>query len=251
MTETVKRLDPMKDVMHYELLKVAHMLVEREQNDYYWSKVPNPKRPVGQVRHEVARQWATFVVPALGLAAAGAQYGLKGLMVGFPVAWAAGFLMDKWLQRDIDRKLKGDMNVDRGRYKAVKWLAEQMGMRRDEVTLQVIYKMNEDYKVVTQRMKEEEARQQAAQAAAEARANERRRRNRFTRRDGVAAAAATGLAGGVAYAQEAYAPEDDYSAPVDMPSMFPDVNPTSGLPMIQGSPIDVGGNVFGTGGFMD
>jgi hypothetical protein len=136
------RMDPINDVMPYELLKVAHYLVERGQNEGYWTNVAVPVRPDGWRRFEVVQQLATFVIPMLGLNWASLHYGLKGLLLGVPVAGVIGFLLDLWLEKSIDAKMRFEWKRDAGRYRAVKWLCQQMGMRPEEVTLDIIHKMN-------------------------------------------------------------------------------------------------------------
>ncbi|WP_080421047.1 hypothetical protein [Burkholderia ubonensis] len=238
-TNTVTRRDPMKEVMPYELLEVAHKLMAHGQNKAYWDAVPVPKRPVGQVRFEVARQVSTFAVPLAGLAGAWMGWGLKGLLLGLPVAWLTGYLLDKKLERDIDRKWRRDIDIDRGRYNAVKWLSEQMGMARDEITLPVIYKMAEDFRVVDSERRAEAARLEAAQQAAEAKTTRRRR----VRAGAVGAAAVA--AGGVVYAAGTYAKDAEPSEPY-APVNIPVVNPANGFPMLPGNAVDVAGNPFGT-----
>ena len=234
---TVTRRDPMKEVMPYELLEVAHKLLVRGQNKAYWNAVPVPKRPVGQVRFELARQVSTFAVPLVGLAVATLAWGLKGLLLGLPVAWLTGYLLDGKLERDIDRKWRRDLEIDRGRYNAVKWLAEQMGMARDEITLPVIYKMAEDFRTV-ETVRRAEA---AAALAAQTQAQTERRRRRV--RAGAAGAAIA--AGGAAFAADtSYKHDDDdsYGHTFEVPV----VNPANGFPMMPGNATDVAGNAFGT-----
>ena len=234
---TVTRRDPMKEVMPYELLEVAHKLLVRGQNKAYWNAVPVPKRPVGQVRYEVARQIATFAVPLFGLGVATLAWGLKGLLLGLPVAWLAGYLLDRQLERDIQRKFVSDIKIDSGRYNAVKWLAEQMGMAREEITLPVIYKMAEDFRTV-ETVRRAEA---AAALAAQTQAQTDRRRRRV--RAGAAGAAIA--AGGAAFAADtSYKHDDDdsYGHTFEVPV----VNPANGFPMMPGNATDVAGNAFGT-----
>ncbi|KVP16973.1 hypothetical protein WJ84_01490 [Burkholderia ubonensis] len=229
----------MKEVMPYELLEVAHKLMVQGQNKAYWNAVPMPKRPVGQVRYEVTRQVSTFAVPLAGLAGAWMVWGLKGLVLGLPVAWLTGYLLDKKLERDINRKWRRDIDIDRGRYNAVKWLSEQMGMARDEITLDVIYKMADDFRVVDSQRRAEAARIEAAQKAAQARAPRRRVRA------GAAGAAAVAAAG-VAYAAETHVADSHEDDAPYAPVNIPVVNPANGLPMLPGNAIDVAGNPFGT-----
>lgn len=233
---TVTRRDPMKEVMPYELLEVAHSLLVNKQNKAYWDNEPTPKRPLGVVRFEVARQIGTFAVPLFGLALAYMAWGSKGLLFGLPVAWALGYLLDKQLAAAVYKQWLRDVKLDSGRYNAVKWLAEQMGVAREEITLPVIYKMAEDFRTVDSARRAEAARAEAARAAA-------MRGSRRRVRAGEAGAAAAATAGGAA--QAASVTYEDYDSPVPE-IQFPTVNPANGLPMLPGNAIDIQGNPFGT-----
>lgn len=233
--QTTNRLDPMTNVMHYNLLEVAHSLMARRQNRAYWDAVPVPRRPVGQVRYEVARQVSTFVVPLLGLVWAYWDFGLKGLLLGLPVAWFAGFMLDKWLQSAINKKCRRDEKIDSGRYRATKFLAAQMGMAPRDITLPIIYKMAEDFRVVDSLKRAAEAKAEAERKDAIARSV---RRPPY---EGSAAepSATTGAVIADTYVEQ-YDDEPAYS-------YLGGFNPNTGLPMIEGMPIDVAGNQFGTG----
>lgn len=242
--EQVTRRDPMNDVMPFELLKVAHILVEAGQKTAYWEAVKKPKRPIGQVRFEVARQVATFAVPFAGLAYTWQAHGLRGLLVALPVAALTGYLLDWQLQRAITKKMRSDENIDKGRYRAVKWLAEQMGLPEEDVTLEVIVKMDQDYLKVKAIIDQKQAALYAAKRAAEDE-DTRRRRARKARIEEVALAATGGTAAAAAMAYMATAQaDDDYVAPAI--DTGPLVNPANGMPMVPGGAIDVMGNTFGT-----
>lgn len=253
-----KRRDPLNDVMPYELLRVAHSLIESGQNERYWAQVPVPKRPVGQVRFEVMRQIATFVVPIVGLLAAWTGYGVMGVLLGLPVAWLMGFLLDMQLGRAIDRKLLRDKKIDVGRYRAVKWLSEQMGIRAEEVTLDVIRKMDKDF-IIVQRIIDEKLAKMHAESTPRA-ATTASVRRRFGNSSETAfgnhtSGADAHHAGNVDSGQVDYAPahnpselnithdaSEDYMPYEDYGTT---INPASNLPMIQGTCIDIHGNPFG------
>jgi hypothetical protein len=231
---TTTRLDPMNNVMPYELLKAAHELMLRRPNQGYWVAVPVPKRPVGQVRFEVARQVATFAVPLLGLAMVYLAFGLKALVFGLPVAWAVGFLLDLQLKKAIARRTVHDLDIDRGRYNTVNYLAKHMGMAPSEVTLEVIHKMAADFRMVDAPIRAAAEREEADRKAAIARS--------VSRRGGRGNAAA-----GVAAAATSTADAAD-----ELPFAYlGNFNPTTGLPMMPGTTLDVHGNGFGTGSLVD
>lgn len=231
---TTTRLDPMNNVMPYELLKAAQDLMLRHPNQAYWVAVPVPKRPVGQVRNEVARQVATFAVPLLGLAIAYLALGLKALVLGLPVAWAVGALLDFWLKKDIASRRVHDQEIDRGRYNTVNYLAKHMGMAPSEVNLDVIHKMAADFRMVDAPIRAAKDRADADRKAAIVRS---------VSRGGARGAAAAGVA--VAAASTADAADE-------LPFAYlGNVNPTTGLPMMPGTMLDVHGNGFGTGSLVD
>jgi hypothetical protein len=240
MTENnVTRLDPMNTVVHYELLRVAHMLMVKKQNLRYWERVRNPIRPVGRVRNEVARQVSTFLVPLLFLGLAVFTHHLLGLLIGVPVAWFIGFALDRMLTRAISAKLKRDIQIDSGRYRAVMWLSKQMGMAPDEITLPVIYKMAEDFRKVDSKMKADEAQAEADRDAALA-----QRRRRIRAGAGGAAAAAGHAHSGDR--QSATPDSDMYDGVPYTSAPGYSVNPASGFPMNPGGVTDTMGNLFGT-----
>ena len=227
------RLDPMHEVLHYELLKVAHALMVKKQNKPYWDAVPKPKAPIGQIRHEVARQVATFAVPLAGLAWTGAAYGLTAVLLALPLAWLVGFLLDKNLESAISRKLRRDEQIDRGRYRATKWLSEQMGIRPEDITLPMLYKMAADFRAVDSRLCAEALRAEAARKAAIA-ASVRQRGYRDAEDDDDTSA-------GVSATRQ-----HDYSEDEEEFDYYPAFNPATGLPMMGGnSSFDVGGHVYG------
>lgn len=247
----------MNDVMPFELLKVAHDLIERGQNESYWTNVAVPVRPDGRLRFEAAQQLATFAIPLLGLRWAWLHYGLEGLLLGIPVAWFIGFLLDLWLERSIDANMRRDRKRDAGRYRAVKWLCQQMSMRPEEVTLDVIRKMDKDYVAVKYVIDTELARRAAEQKAASSTAGARRRHGMSSDTGRYERTAVGTVQDTVDYASYevnhtpaysadevaiSYDSHDDYMAEHDYGTT---INPASNLPMVGGTGIDVQGNSFG------
>lgn len=238
---TTTRLDPLNNVMPYELLTVAHKLLARGQSEAQWAKAPVPARPLGKVHFEVARQVATFAVPLLMLVWAYMTYGLKGALLAVPAAWLTGFLLDKQLEADITVTTRREVKLDAGRYRAVTWLCAQMGLRPEEVTLAILRKMDKDYIIVTKLLADKLVKHEAAKRAAKAAREERdaRRADRF----GSDAA----VAGAAAVVADTYfdGEDDDYeAAQVGSAGML--INPDSGLLMMPNTLMDIGGNAFGT-----
>lgn len=249
------RLDPLNSVLPYEMLKTAHSLIARGQNEHYWMSVPVPRRPLGRLPLEVVQQAATFVTPLVGLSWAYQHHGLQGLLYGLPVAWFTGFLLDRRLDRAIRAKARRDQKLDAGRYNALKWLSEQMGMRREEVTLDVIRKMDKDFVIVQRIIHEREAQIGAKRKAVATAVQSPHRRSHdghVTTDSNVQAAAA---AYGVEYAAAADVVFNDaltYHAPTAefyVSNTVPSFNFASGLPMIEGTCIDIHGNMLGTNEF--
>jgi hypothetical protein len=238
-------LDPLNHVMHYELLKVAHSLVKRGQNESYWTNMPVPVRPIGKLRFEVAQQVATFAVPLLGWHWAYLHYGLKGLLLGIPVAWLTGCLLDLRLDCAIKAQARREEKRDAGRYRAVKWLCEQMGMRPEEVTLGVIHKMDKDYTIVQRLIDEKMAKYQAEQAAAKAEAR-RRRRSRQESEDSEDSNPSGTAITVTGYSYDSRDDDEDLGWGNAAPSYQSPFNPATGLPMVGNTFLDVGGNAYGT-----
>lgn len=257
-TPPATRLDPINYVMHYELLKVAHSLVKRGQDESYWTNMPVPVRPLGRLRFEVAQQVATFAVPLLGWHWAYLHYGLKGLLLGMPAAWLTGWLLDLRLDYAIEAQARREEKRDAGRYRAVKWLCEQMGMRPEEVTLGVIHKMDKDFVIVQRIIDEKMAKLQTEKKAAAAAAVQvrRLRSSSDTEHDRHSAVSvAHSGADHISYeaddgmpTYEPFEVDTAYSfADAYMPAEYynPTINPASGLPMIENTCFDVHGNTFG------
>lgn len=239
-TKTVTRLDPLNTVVHYELLRVAHMLMVKKQNFAYWQGVPYPKRPIGRVRHEVARQVSVFAIPFLMLMLGWVIYHGLGLLVSVPLAWLVGFVLDKLLTRAISEKLQRDIRIDSGRYRAVMWLSTHMGMAPDEITLPVIYKMAADYRDVATKLL-------AAEAAQKARVAATRRPPARSDDDGYAdTRSPNGSSTSAESSSSNYVEDDDWNDRYSYPEHHIAVNPASGWPMNPGGITDTMGNLYGT-----
>lgn len=246
------RLDPLNDVMPYEMLKVAHSLIVKGQSEHYWMSVPTPQNPVGKLPFEVAQQVATFAGPLVTLVWAYQHHGMQGLLLGMPFAWFAGFLLDRRLERAIETQARHDRKLDAGRFYAVKWLSEQMGMRSEEVTLDVIRKMDKDFTIV-QRIIDERVVQIAANKKAAATTFPSPRpisQGGYVSTDSsaysVAAAHGTEYPAVVDVANHDSPTYLTSTTEYDLPYTELAFNPVSGLPMIEGTGIDIHGNMLGT-----
>lgn len=232
---TTTRRDPLDCVVDFDLLEMVNTLVQRDQNVDYWAKVRTPKCPDGSVRFEAVRQVLVFAVPAAITAAAFMAFDWKVALLATPVAAVVGYVQDHLLTKAIAKQRAADEDLDRGRYRASLYIAERLGLTVEEIDPVRMMKMYQDYLVVKPlrdanilEMRKQEARERAKRPSR--RFDEDRDSGRRSN--------------GHRYASEGSTRSfDDYApAPVNMPG----VNPVSGLPLIEGTFVDVGGNAYGT-----
>lgn len=140
-----KRRDPMKEIVDFDCLEAAHMLVLAKQDEAYWKTHAVPQRPMGVVRHEALRQVLTFVLPLLLMSVAFVLYGVRGLLAAAPLGWLVGYLWDRQLCKAIAAKLTREEDLDRGRFKRVAFLSERLGLKPEDITLAMVQKMSADY----------------------------------------------------------------------------------------------------------
>ncbi|MBR8283923.1 hypothetical protein [Burkholderia vietnamiensis] len=232
---TRTKIDPLTTVVDYDLLRLANDLMELKQNLAYWREVPVPRRPLGRVRFEAARQLATFLLPALGYVGAALAFGWLPALWGLPAYLLLGVLLDRQLTSAIARQLAKEKDLDRGRYAATQILCECLGLSPEEVNIKRVLKMYKDFQVVEYRRQEAAEQQMEADAAAQAKADQE-----------AAAARRVQGAGHRRWRDARDTGRDDASTPITPVTTLPQLNPHSGLPMIEGTVIDVHGNVYGT-----
>lgn len=231
-----------------EVGKLAYDLIRRgEQKWEYWRDAPDPYPILGFVRFEWAYQLATFLVPLALMVYARHEFGWRGVSLVFPVAWALGFGIDRHLAKLIDKAETRERCVDNGRYRVTSAIAIELGIQRKEVTLPLMDALYVDYKE-----------QAEAKARHEAEIERRTRQilyeMRIGKRDenGDQSSAYVGR-------RNAWGADEDATTGYEAPPMheddppetptfdsYPGVNPSSGLPMISGTSIDVGGHAFGS-----
>lgn len=254
------KLKSLTNPVSFDALAIAHRMHVQGQNAWYWKTYPRPFRPDGIARFEKQRQAATFLVPLIGLTVATIAFGFDSLVYSVPAAAIAGFLIDFDLKRAQNKRLKQDLNLDRGRFEGTIRLIHELGLRPEAITLDLVEEMEAAYQAEIAKRELHEKNKQEASARNHAMLVEATRR--LTARQaagappldysgrGHATAAAAGVAAaasGVTFADVADA--DGVIDPVHIEfdeSPMIHVNPASGLPMMT-SAIDVGGNVFGTG----
>lgn len=244
-----------------------------------WQRGEVPPRPLGVVRHEVARQVATFAVPALVLLVGGLVGGVDGLLMALMPALFAGWLNDRWLQSSIARQRAAEEVVDlggrakpgtffaaldeetKGRYALVRELAYRLEVPMQAVTPKLVEDFAQRYmaqskKLVATYVAQEDAKeaerreQQLAREAHEWEVAYRKRQRKI-----AAVAAATGLATDevteevVARHERQQRADEAEAFAIAHPELWDldlGVNVASGLPMISGTPYDAGGNIYGT-----
>lgn len=263
---TTKRRDPLTEVVDIDSLKAASRLAAEltPEREAAWAANPVQEAPDARAPFERTRQVLTFLLPVTlfaclvfllpqhpvfpilkELVTTLLQTSPTAVDVGYAVfvtvlAFGLGALLDMNLQRDI-RAARDRMSFEFKRYRVTRELAERLNLALAEITLERVKKMARDYPQVEAHLKAYfEARHSDATIREAAReANERYRR----RSQGGAAAAGAAAAG-------AYSVDADTGEIFNYDHYGPTVNPASGLPMMgNNAPLDVAGNVFGTGGF--
>lgn len=254
--EKGKRIDPLKTIVDQDLLRIASDLYRLKQNEAYWKDVPVPTRPLGKVRGETAFQVGVFALPVLAYLVAGLRFGFAHALWGLPLCYAVFTVLEKTLLKVIMKTRYAEEDRDRGRYAFTKILGERLGLNPEEVTLAVVRKMAADFGILVLfgRNLTEEAKADLMTRAYKiedltkrldfvcAQLVETQHFQPAPKKSAPAANVApqTSLRPSTA-AVAAAAYEDEDGSP------FPSVNTMTGLPMIQGTPFDVGGNVFGQG----
>jgi len=263
---TTPRRDPLTEVVDIDSLKAASRLAAEltPEREAAWAANPVQEAPDARAPFERTRQVLTFLLPVTlffclvflppqhpvfplltALVATLLQTSVTAVEVGYSVlvillAFGLGRLLDMHLQRDI-RVARERMSFEFKRYRITRELAERLNLALAEITLDRVKKMARDYPQVEAHLKAYfEARHSEATIREAAReANERYRRRAQT---GAVAAGATAAA--------AYGVDANTGEVFDYNHYAPSINPASGLPMIdRHGPLDVAGNVYGTGGF--
>ncbi|MBR8283919.1 hypothetical protein [Burkholderia vietnamiensis] len=135
-------------------------------NRDYWRDVKVPRRPLGRVRFEVTRQFATFVLLVLAYVGAAHAFGWGTALWGL----SAYLLLDRQLTAAIARQRAKDEDLDRGRYAATRLLCDYFGITPEEVNVALLVKLFKAFQVANARRQDEAALK--AEAAAQARADQ-------------------------------------------------------------------------------
>lgn len=255
------RIDPLKTIVDPDLLRMASDLYRLNQNEGYWKRVPVPTRPLGKVRGEYAFQMGVFALPVLAYLVASMVFGFGHALYGLPLYYALFTSLEKTLLTAMMKRRQEEEDLDRGRYAFTKILGDRLGLKPEEVTLDVVLKMTCDYGILSiyglnMPTEEKDAFMRRAYAIADfherldvicAYFKEKKHLARRVKKEVKPPPAATGRAigGRISAAASALAAANDDDD--DRPSPYAPVNVMTGLPMIQGTPFDIGGNVYGQG----
>ncbi|MEX3983742.1 hypothetical protein AB4Y45_32690 [Paraburkholderia sp. EG287A] len=249
-----KRIDPLKTIVDQDLLRMASDMYRLKQNEAYWKEVPVPTRPLGQVRHETALQIGVFALPVIAYLGAALYFGFGHALWGLPVYYGIFHVLEKTLLKRILKTRQEEEDRDRGRYAFTKILGERLGLKPEEVTLDVVLKMASDFGLLVlygRKMPEERKADIMTRAY---KIGDYKARLDFVCAELVETehlappppktrAGGSGKSGGrLTAAAAADSAADDEDA-----SPYPAVNTTTGLPMMQNTPFDIGGNLYGTG----
>lgn len=224
--------DPRTEMVSGTYLRLAaDLLITARQDLNYWDTVPVPTRPTDRVAFEELRQLVVFL-PLVLVALAFIKFSYIGAAVAFVFALPVMALLNRMLKRAIRAQGMKMRERDGGRFAFTTFMCKEFDLRPEDVTMALVLKMCQDFKLwlaTANRIYErdqaaERARQDAAKKdAVPANGNGQTPRH-------VAAAVGTGAA----FATAAVT----YDA-------VPTINPVTGLPMVDGV-LDVHGNVFGT-----
>lgn len=228
--------DPRTEFVPIRYLELAADVILTKQNVSYWNTVPVPGPPSDRLPYEELRQAAVFL-PQVLVAIAYMFFGFAGAGVAFVVALPVMKMLHEALHAAIAREGQEWFARDAGRYSFTQFMCKEFDLRPEDVTLPLVYKMCRDLKTwltVAKRLTIEDAlKAEAARKAA----------NCFPKREEFAGAGAAAAASGVLTVTIIADPADAIPSEVEIPEL--QVNPTSGLPMLDGV-FDVHGNVFGS-----
>lgn len=243
-TQTTKRptRDPLKVLVDLDSLRLGHQLALHGALE--WPVGYVPRRPLGRVRFEGARQVATFVVPLVLMVLAYLQGGFQVALQMVPFALVAGLLLDKQVTSAIARKKDQEAALDRGNYATARELAFRLGLQLEDINAARVARLHEDY-ILEERRLMPYAIEGYAKGLAEGEVLKQQRLDRMLA-EGEARAAKRGQQaqakrgqGGRSNAQGSPVPQD-FMQPV-----APMVN-IDGNMMIPGTNIDVTGKPYGS-----
>lgn len=237
--------DPRTQIVPIKYLHLTANLIIAKQNWDYWEAIPVAESPRDRVAFEELRQLTVFL-PLLMVAVAYNFFGKIGAGVSLIVVLPLMKMLHDGLQRSIIRQAAAWHARDAGRYAYTHFMCEEFGLQPQEVTRQLVCKMFEDFKTwlaVAKRLSREDA-----ALAGLARKNLAKFRETVpspiepaitasTRTMGVAVAVAAGAA--IVIGADAVDGATDFHRELE-------INPATGLPLMDGGMLDIHGNLFGT-----
>ncbi|MDN8078891.1 hypothetical protein QZN30_05960 [Burkholderia multivorans] len=235
-----------------EVGKLAYDLIRRgEQKWEYWRDAPDPYPILGYVRFEWAYQLATFLLPLALMMWAYHAFGWRGVGIAFPVAWLIGYGIDRHLASLIDKAETRELCVDNGRYRVTCAIARELGIQPKDVTLPLMDALYVDYKeqAEAKAKRDAEIKRRTGEILYEMRIGKRDENGdvnpNYVPRGRDSGEDSEAYQGSTMASDASSALQHD---PVEHPTFdpYPDVNPSTGLPMIHGTPVDVGGHAFGS-----
>jgi hypothetical protein len=263
-----KRIDLRKTVLDSDMLRMAADLHSRKQNKEYWKTMPVPKCPNGRLRCQALLQIGVFAMPIATYITVAHRFGCGVGLFGLGIY----YLLFHWLKRTLSdaifhKRLKEE-DLDRGRYAFTKLVVNRLGVKPEEVTLEVVLKATCDFGILViygRNMPTERKNEFMRHAYGFQKLNERldficayfeqtkhlapfvKKQGKYTGLTGSVAVASTATA--VADTSFEYEDEGDRFPTISQAGYHPTVNTATGMPMIENSPFDFNGNVYGTGHF--
>jgi|GEM_PF-2791617 len=261
-----QRIDVLKTIFDSDLLRKAADLYSRKQNEEYWKTVRVPKCPNGHLRCQAVLRIGVFAIPIATYITVAQRFGFGVALFGFGIY----YLLFHWLKRTLSdaifhRRLKEE-DLDRGRYAFTKLLVNRLGLKPEEVTVEVVLKATCDFGILviycrdipTERKNEFMRHAYSFQELNErlkficAYCEQTKNLAPFIKKREKS----TGLTGSVAVASTAvvdspfeYEDEGDRFPTISQAGYYLTVNTATGMPMIENTPFDFNGNVYGTGRF--
>lgn len=235
-----------------EVGKLAHDLIRRgEQKWEYWRDTPDPYPILGYVRLEWMHQLATFLVPLALLAWAHHAHGWAGAGLAFPAAWALGYWIDAKLEKRIERARRREYRVDGDRYRVTTEIARALGIQPKDVTIPLMESLCLDYVAQANAKADREAfvKRRTGEILYEMRIGKRDENgdanpNYVPRHCASVDDSEAYRSAASAHDEPSVFQDDLFEHPTFDP--YPGVNPSSGLPMIPDTAVDVGGHAFGS-----
>lgn len=237
--------DPRTQMVPFKYLQLTASLIIAGQNWDYWKAVPIVEGPNDRIAFEELRQVGVFF-PLVLVAAAFYFFGLIGAGVGLLAALPLMKMLNNALREAIARQGAAWFARDAGRYAYTQFMCKEFDLRPHEVTKQLVDKMFVDFQTwgdIAKRVSREDA------GLAE-QAHKHSAKFQKTVSSPVAASAIRASVKSVAAAfatGAAIVTDNDVVADaIGLRMAELQINPATGLPLMDGGMLDIHGNVSGT-----